>query len=156
MDTLGLLVLAGIVIYIASNQNVLANILPTGSTPGGGNVPPPTQSAVQTVALAIANAEGFNVQGSLAQVNNNPGNIGGGSATYPTPADGWNALYDQITKIFNNTSGYYNSGMTIDQVGYIYADGAHDPAGAANWSANVAAYLGVPSSTTFDQLATML
>lgn len=150
MDTIAILIVAGVALYLVSRGQAFGNILQPAGGDGSAGGRPGAGGAVQSVALAIANAEGFNVSGSVAQRNNNPGNIGGAAASYATLGDGWQALYSQIASIFNNTSGFYNSGMTISQVGLIYAGG--DP----NWSKNVAAYLGVPESTTFDQLAAML
>lgn len=59
---------------------------------------------VQSIAQAIANMEGFNSAGSVAQRNNNPGNLRtwgnypvvDGYAQFPDLATGWNALYSQI------------------------------------------------------------
>jgi hypothetical protein len=58
---------------------------------------------------SIAKMEGYNVSGSIAQRNNNPGNlrsgvgqvgsentVSGTFATFATPADGWAALHNQI------------------------------------------------------------
>ena len=61
-------------------------------------------SLVESIAQAIATMEGFFNSGSLAQRNNNPGNlrswgsapIVGGYAQFATPEDGWNALYSQV------------------------------------------------------------
>lgn len=103
---------------------------------------------VSALADAIATAEGFYVAGSIPQRKNNPGNItsGGVIQTFATVDDGWNALYAQISAMLNNTSQWYNSSMSLAQIGAIYANG--DP----NWAINVSRKLGVPSSTTLDQL----
>jgi hypothetical protein len=99
-------------------------------------------------SAAIEFAEGFNVPGSKPQRQNNPGDISGvgGILSFPTLQDGFNALYNQVLMMFNNTSTHYNSGMSIAQIGSIYAGG--DP----NWGINVASYLGVDPTTTLDQL----
>jgi hypothetical protein len=70
----------------------------------------PARSSMATVsdlAQALANMEGWNVSGSLAQVNNNPGNLrpagqagvvgtNKGYAVFSTPEAGWSALQRQI------------------------------------------------------------
>ena len=128
----------------------------TSSVPG-------TPDIVQRFASAIATAEGFFLAGSRAQRNNNPGNVTssfgqsttGQDAQFPifaTVADGWQALYNQVYKMFYGGSVYYNPSMTISQVGFIYADGAHDPSGAFNWAANVAAAMGVTTDTPLTTL----
>lgn len=63
---------------------------------------------VSAIAIAIAQEEGFNTPGSIAQRNNNPGNLrsgpnqsgtASGYATYATVAAGWSDLYALIQKI---------------------------------------------------------
>ena len=109
---------------------------------------------VRRFSDAIAQAEGFFVEGSRPQRNNNPGDImhRGGFVVYGSIADGWQALYNQVHKMFYGGSLYYNPTMTIRQIGYIYADGASDPAGAENWAQNVADALGVSPDTTLNTL----
>lgn len=125
---------------------------------GGGavltSVVPGTTDIVQQFADAIATAEGFFVAGSKSQRSNNPGDIesNGQIIQYATADDGWAALYHQVYLMFYGGSQNYNPSMTIGQIGYIYADGLHDPTGAANWSANVAAALGVTTDTTLQAL----
>ena len=75
--------------------------------------------------------------------------------SYGTADDGWNALYAQVNAMFQGTSGFYNPGMSINEVAYTYADGAHDPQGAANWANNVAATLGVTTDTTLSSIASL-
>jgi len=64
-------------------------------------------ASVSDLAQALANMEGWNVSGSLAQVNNNPGNLrpagqagvvgtNKGYAVFSTPEAGWTALQRQI------------------------------------------------------------
>lgn len=61
--------------------------------------------SAQPIATAIAQMEGWNVSGSLAQRNNNPGNLRAGKgqigtqngfAVFATPQAGWDALSNQI------------------------------------------------------------
>lgn len=68
----------------------------SGSSPAMTNVSP-NSNAVQSMAQAIYNFEGGGKQGATNSWNNNPGNIGGGKATYPTFQDGWSALVNYIT-----------------------------------------------------------
>ena|SRR5215475_689004 len=144
MDLSTILVVGTIagLIYWISQQNASAAttgqdfIIPTPATGGG---------LVNAMAQAIAQEEGWNVPGSIAQRNNNPGNVGGPTATFSTADDGWTALENQINLMFGG-SQYYNSGMSLAQVGDIYSNG--DP----NWAVNVASILGVSTSTTLNDL----
>jgi hypothetical protein len=113
---------------------------------GSGSSYPPY---IVQFANAIAFAEGFSVVGSQPNRKNNPGDLesGGVVQTYSTVQDGWNALYNQVTLMFNGQSAHYSPDMTIEQVGYIYS-----PDGADNWINNVSSYLGVSRSTTLSSL----
>lgn len=79
-----------------------------------GSVP----SSVQAMAQAIYQFEGGGKQGATNSWNNNPGNIGGGQATYPNAQSGWNALYSYIQRhvsanpnwTFQNFFAYYLTG----------------------------------------------
>lgn len=77
----------------------------------------------QSVASAISQIEGYNVAGSLAQRNNNPGNIryvgqtgavqgAGGFAAYPSPEAGQQALLDWVNS---------HSNLTLTQALNVYA-----------------------------------
>lgn len=118
------------------------------------DIVPPIPDIVRRFSEAIATAEGFFVDGSLSQRNNNPGDImaGGQFVAYKSISEGWQALYDQVYMMFYGGSSYYNPSMTIRQVGYLYADGQHDPTGAANWAQNVANVMGVSPDTTLNSL----
>jgi hypothetical protein len=122
-----------------------------------------TQSLIDKLAYAIAIAEGFFSAGSRSQRNHNPGDFesditgkavgfDGPYVIYASDADGWEALKKQVSLMFGG-SHVYNPSMTIDEVAYKYADGLHDPQGAANWAANVAGYLGVDGSTRLQDLS---
>ena len=139
MKASGWLVLAGLVVLAVAGGGILVNTIP---------------GIVKRFSDAIAAAEGFDVAGSRAQRNNNPGDIvsGGVFVVYSSITEGWQALYDQVYKMFCGGSSYYNPNMTIREVGFIYADGAHDPSGAQNWAQNVANYLGVSPDTTLNSL----
>jgi hypothetical protein len=112
-----------------------------------------SQSIVNKIANAIAIAEGFFNPGSRPRKNHNPGDFerditgkgvgfDGPYVIYANDEDGWDALKKQVALMFEGSS-IYNPNMTISDVAYHYADGKHDPQGAANWAANVAAELGV-------------
>jgi hypothetical protein len=111
-------------------------------------------SIVLRFSEAIATAEGFFVNGSRPQRKNNPGDImsHGEYVVYSSIAEGWQALYALVYKMFYGGSLYYNPTMTISQVAYYYADGKDDPDGAANWAQNVANYMGVTPDTTLNSL----
>jgi len=117
-------------------------------------------TAVTPLMMAIANAEGFNVSGSIPQRANNPGDLvlgdigygtlgSGGITVFPSIDAGWAALANQINLIASgqSTAGYSPT-MTIEQVGAIYSGDS-----TGNWANNVAAYLGVSSSAPFAAVA---
>lgn len=150
MDTFSILILLGFGAYLVSKYS--------GSGSSDSNLQtswsagPVSSGFVSAMSAAIANAEGYNVPGSVAQRSNNPGNIktGGSIATYATPSDGWTALNTQVQRMADGSSQYYAPGMTIGQVGDKYSGG--DP----NWASNVAAALGVSIDTTISDLVSML
>lgn len=102
---------------------------------------------VQQIAQAFATAEGGLTPGTFPYRTNNPCDIfaGGSTAGYPTMDAGWQACYNQIGAILNNTSSIYSSDMSISDIASHYA-----PASAGNdpnaWAANVAASLGLSPS----------
>jgi len=117
-------------------------------------------SAINAFAVAIAYAEGFYVNGSRAQRNNNPGNItlditnegigkDGPFIIYATAEDGWQALKKQVSMILNNTSGIYNSEMTIAEIAEKYTATEQ-----AAWAMNVASKLGISPTTKISSLLT--
>src|ERR1035437_9814985 len=84
-------------------------------------------ATVQDLMNSIAQMEGWNVSGSIAQRNNNPGNLRSGVnqigsentvngvfATFATPADGWAALQNQIDR-------QAGQGQTVRDFIYQYA-----------------------------------
>jgi hypothetical protein len=100
------------------------------------------------VAQAIENQEGY-YPGSLAYVNNNPGNLmaagqpnctatSAGFCSFPTFADGWNALLNQISLDAGR-------GETISQFisKYAPASDGNDP---TTYADNVASAVGLPPS----------
>jgi hypothetical protein len=103
---------------------------------------------------AIAEAEGYWISGSVPNRKNNPGDLkrNGVIAVFDTAEQGFQALYEQVYKMFYGGSRFYNPTMTIDQVAYLYADGKDDPVGAKNWAANVAGALGVTTDTKLEDL----
>ena len=118
---------------------------------GGGALMSGYPSYVTRLSEAIATAEGYFVSGSQPNRKNNPGDIetGGIVNTYATTEAGWDALYRQVSMMFDGSSSHYNPGMTIEQIGYVYS-----PDGAENWIANVTGYLGVTRNTTLNDLMT--
>ena len=79
-------------------------------------------------AKAIACAEGYNIKGSVADRNNNPGNLKAGGHTdeqrhtiYDTAVEGWLALYQYLQE---------RQHLTIAQIGQTYATDK-------NWARNV-------------------
>lgn len=81
--------------------------------------------SVQTLAQAIATAEGFGIADAIPTRANNPGDLvgwgnyptlGEGISAFPDVQTGWNALYTQLNKIANGTSTVYSVNMTIPQM----------------------------------------
>ena len=116
---------------------------------------------VNSIAQAIAYAEGYYAPGSPGTINspsvapvrnNNPCDLGGAGQSYPTIAAGWAACDNQIGLMLNNTSSMYNSSMTIAQIAPIYVcGGASSPCAAGDspsgWASIVAGQLGVSVDT---------
>lgn len=112
---------------------------------------------VSKIAQAIATAEGFHIQGSRPQRNNNPGDLtssfgfqtSGQDGPFPvfqSVTNGWNALYMQVSDMLSGNSSYYNPGMTISQIGAAYAP--NQP----QWANNVASALGVTTETVLGDI----
>ena len=113
---------------------------------------------VNRIAEAIAYAEGFYVDGSRPQRNNNPGDltkalgfasIGWDSiyVVFKTVEDGWAALRKQVQLMLTNQSSVYNSNMTILDVARRYTTTQQN-----EWAANVASHLGVPMTTKISEV----
>jgi hypothetical protein len=113
-------------------------------------------SQVQTLAKAIAKAEGFSKAGSLPSRYRNPGDLKvvrgyrypgqegvgkGGHVIFRSSAAGWAALEHQINKITDGTSRY-NVNMTLEEIGKKYAGNWRV------WSTSVARNLGVTPRTS--------
>lgn len=114
-------------------------------------------SSVDLIAQAIALMEGFYIPGSLAQRNNNPGNLrtwgslptSGGYAVFPTATAGWDALKRQVQLNINR-------GLTLEEFfagkpgvygGYAPAADKNDPGGYARFVAGKTGIpLGIPIS----------
>lgn len=119
-------------------------------------------TAPSPIAAAIASAEGYGHAGNIPTRANNPGDLeigdigygtitasGGNKITvFPNAAAGYTALQNQVNLISSgqSTAGY-TPGMSIAQVGNLYAGGS------SNWANNVASYLGVSPSTNFSTVA---
>jgi hypothetical protein len=112
--------------------------------------------SVLKLAKAIAVAEGSNPEW------NNPGDLTGkdagsfrtcgvankeGVLKFVNADDGWSALHIKVHRMLSGNSAVYPLTLTLEQVGLKYSGGD------ANWSRNVANYLGVPETITLQQLA---
>jgi hypothetical protein len=113
------------------------------------------QDRVQTLAEAIAKAEGHGRRGTLPSRLNNPGDLKairgyiypgqvgigkGGHAKFRTDAEGWAALEHQLDKITDGSSRY-SVNLTLQEFGNGYAGNWR------RWSRNVAKNLGVQPDT---------
>ena len=110
-------------------------------------------SVVDQIAQSIARQEGYNVSGSIAQRNNNPGNLrtwgsnptSGGFVVFSTPEEGWEALRRQVQLNINR-------GLTLEEFfgGKPGVYGGYAPAADSNqpnvYAANVSAWTGIPTN----------
>lgn len=114
---------------------------------------------VESIAAAIAQMEGFNSQGSVAQRQNNPGNLRswgsnpviGGYAKFPNVTAGWSALYSQIQKNINRglSLNEFFGGKPGVYPGYSPgSDGGNRP---ANYAAFVGSHVGIPVDVPINQ-----
>lgn len=121
----------------------------------------PSGDPIWSIAQAIAQQEGFGVQGSAPARNHNPGDLSDGAeqygwdrlvtsskvTTFPDDQTGWQWLYNKLVNIANGTSGVYDPGTSWIEIGSHWAA---DP----QWPIGVATTLGVdPGSTMNDYLA---
>jgi hypothetical protein len=113
---------------------------------------------VDSLAKAIATAEGFYVDGSRPQRDHNPGDmtadlIGRGVGTdgpfivFATDDDGWSNLKAQIQKWFDGSSKNADSSSTIADLSGFYTNTEQD-----SWASNVAKALGVSTDTSLSDL----
>jgi hypothetical protein len=125
----------------------------------GGNVDSSASPGVQTLAQAIATAEGFYVAGSRPARDHNPGDmtqdligkgvgLDGAFIIYATDADGWANLYAQINLWLNGGSAHATASSTISDLSTFYtADNQ------STWAVNVANAAGVSVDTPISQIA---
>jgi hypothetical protein len=115
-------------------------------------------SRIARIAEAIAYAEGFYVNGSRPQRNNNPGDLtkalgfsmigyDGMYVIFSTIDDGWNALRKLVMLMLTNRSAIYHSQMTILDVARRYTTTQQD-----EWAQNVASRLGVTIDTKISEV----
>jgi hypothetical protein len=118
----------------------------------------PAPERVNSLASAIADAEGFGVRGVIPTRYHNPGDLKtipaaaklpgqksigkGGHVVFKSDAAGWAALKDQIAKMVDGRSKHFNADMTFAQVAKRYA-GNWRP-----WVKIVTKELGVTPNTT--------
>ena len=114
---------------------------------------------VQGIALAIAQQEGFNTPGTIAQRQNNPGNLRSwgsnpvinGYAQFPNAQAGWNALYQQIQLNINRglTMNEFFAGKPGVYAGYSPSADGNAPIA---YAAFVASRVGVDPNTPLNQV----
>ena len=152
-----LLAIVGVVVlayFLIEASNLMASSA-SGSASG----------AASQIALAIGVAEGgYDASGNnlgngtLPSVNHNPGDLtvdvnntgtgtSNGFVVYADDATGYAALEYQVNEWLNGTSANAGPDSTIDQISQFYTT-----TDQAAWAANVAATLGVPSSTPIGQI----
>lgn len=105
-------------------------------------------SLTDTLAQSIATMEGFFQPGTLAQRNNNPGNLRAGAgqigtdangfAIFPDVQTGWNALYNQIS---------LDSGRGLDLSQFISKYAPPSENNTSNYLSYLTGQLGVSADT---------
>jgi hypothetical protein len=117
-------------------------------------------SQIERFAKAIARAEGFGIPDAIPTRAHNPGDlvipgstnrIGEGITVFASDEEGWNALYHQLGLIAIGHSHVYSPSMTILEMAEKWTATVSQQQG---WATNVAAYLGVPITTTLQQVFT--
>jgi hypothetical protein len=118
---------------------------------------------VDALAVAISHAEGFGRRGKIPTKYHNPGDLKarygvtlqgqrrvgkGGHIVFWADVDGWAALRDQIAKMMDGRSEYYNPDMTLTQVARVYATRWRP------WVKTVSRELGVSPQVTLRQYFT--
>ena len=116
----------------------------------------PTGDVIWNICCAIASAEGANIEGSVPDRLNNPGDISDGAQTYgfephsgsnvtrfPDKAVGWQWLYNKVQNIQQGGSTVYSPSMTWTQIAQKWAGNWQ------SWVANVSGFLGVSPDSRF-------
>jgi hypothetical protein len=116
----------------------------------------PQLPGLSPLGNAIANAEGFNVPGSIPNTLNNPGDIqdsNGNFLNFNTLTDGASYLQNMINGWFSGSSSLYNPSMTLQQTANTYVNGNSNTQtqGSTNWANNVAQALGLTPNSTLGQ-----
>jgi hypothetical protein len=114
------------------------------------NWPPAVLRLAKAITIAEGSRAAWNNPGDLTYAFGFP-TLGtanrDGVLIFQYPQDGEQALCQECSLMLNGRSHVYKLTDTLQQVGVKYANG--DP----NWSKNVAMSLGVPESTTLQQIA---
>ena len=113
---------------------------------------------VARLAHAIARTEGFYVKKSLPNRLHNPGDIRSrlphayegqtglyhGYVMFRSDQFGWQALYQQIHRVLDDDSAYYNREMTFAQIAKVYA-------ASPQWPKTLCKILQISPQLTFDK-----
>lgn len=119
---------------------------------------PEIDARVARLAHAIARTEGFYVKKSLPNRLHNPGDIRSrlphayegqtglyhGYVVFRNDQFGWAALTQQIRRVLNDDSAYYNREMTFAQIARVYAT-------SSNWPKTLCKILKISPRLTFDE-----
>lgn len=127
-----------------------------------------SEDLIKRFSEAVAHEEGFFVETrggkpDIPERANNPGDLsdegdigngviqtagpnGAKITIYSTPSDGWAALARKVRRMLSGASEVYLLSMTVEQVGQKWS-------GTSTWGQNVAAFLGVPPTTTLAEIA---
>ena len=115
----------------------------------------PSGNKTWTLAHAIAQTEGANLEGKVPDALNNPGDIsdygkeyvseyhsGSYVTHFPDKASGWAALYEKLENCRLRRSHVYTPDMTFVEFGQLWSGNA------LAWSKDVTSILGVELNST--------
>ncbi len=149
-------------LHVQEQRAVLRSVQSNETDTLGAGVPSPSEAdilaKISRLAHAIARTEGFYVHGTLPNRLHNPGDIRSrlkhayegqiglyhGYVVFRDDQFGWAALYQQIRKVLDDDSAFYNREMTFAQIAKVYAT-------SPNWPKTLCKILKIDPRLTFDE-----
>ncbi|SRR6266566_3360450 len=147
------IVFVGVALLLLKSQSSSGGLSEDGTPGKAGPAAAGPTNLISALANAIAQAEGYGVEGAIPTMANNPGDLvvgnvgygtmGSGITIFGSVQDGWNALYRELNLIFSGASKIYNTEMTFAEMAAHWTLTEASP-----WANNVASALGVTVYTT--------
>lgn len=149
-------------LHVPQQRAVLRRVQSDETDALGAGVPTASEADISAkisrLAHAIARTEGFYVRGTLPNRLHNPGDIRSrlphayegqtglyhGYVVFRGDQFGWAALYQQIRKVLDDDSAYYNREMTFAQIAKVYA-------ASPQWPKTLCKILQISPRLTFDE-----